>query len=43
MPGEPEFRTEARLFKESISLCLTMIKELSALGESLGISFWFMG
>jgi L-2-hydroxycarboxylate dehydrogenase (NAD+) len=42
MPGEPEFRTEARLLKEGISLSLTTIKELTALGESLGISLRFI-
>jgi LDH2 family malate/lactate/ureidoglycolate dehydrogenase len=42
VPGEPEFRTEARLLKEGISLSLTTIKELTALGESLGISLRFM-
>ncbi|HSR10825.1 MAG TPA: Ldh family oxidoreductase [Thermodesulfobacteriota bacterium] len=38
VPGEPEYRTEVRLLKEGISLPPNTIKELTALGETLGIS-----
>jgi len=42
VPGEPEYRTEVRLLKEGIPLPPNTVKELIALGESLGISFKFM-
>jgi LDH2 family malate/lactate/ureidoglycolate dehydrogenase len=38
MPGEPEYRTEAKRLKEGIPLAQATIKELIALGESFGIS-----
>jgi len=38
VPGEPEFRTEARLLKEGIPLSGNTVKELTGLGESLGVS-----
>jgi LDH2 family malate/lactate/ureidoglycolate dehydrogenase len=38
MPGEPEYRTEAKRLKEGIPLIPATIKELVALGESFGIS-----
>jgi len=38
VPGEPEYRTEVRLMKEGIPLPPNTVKELTALGESLGIS-----
>jgi LDH2 family malate/lactate/ureidoglycolate dehydrogenase len=41
MPGEPEYRTELRLLKEGIPLAPNTVKELSTLGESLGLSFPF--
>jgi LDH2 family malate/lactate/ureidoglycolate dehydrogenase len=42
VPGEPEYRTEVRLLKEGIPLPPNTVKELTALGESLGISLRFM-
>jgi len=42
MPGEPEHRTELRLLKEGIPLAPNTVKELTTLGESLGLSFSFM-
>ena len=38
MPGEPEFRTETERLKDGIPLVPATIKELAALGESLGVS-----
>jgi LDH2 family malate/lactate/ureidoglycolate dehydrogenase len=38
IPGEPELRTEAKRLKEGIPLAAATIKELAALGKSLGIS-----
>ena len=38
IPGEPELRTETERLKEGIPLAPATIKELTALGESLGIS-----
>jgi len=38
VPGEPELRTETERLKEGIPLASTTMKELTALGESLGIS-----
>jgi LDH2 family malate/lactate/ureidoglycolate dehydrogenase len=37
IPGEPEYRTERKLLKEGIPLAPNTVKELTALGESLGI------
>ena len=42
VPGEPEFRTEVRLLKEGIPLSGNTVKELTSLGESLGVSLRFM-
>jgi uncharacterized oxidoreductase len=39
MPGEPEYRTEAERLKQGIPLESTILQELFALSESLGISF----
>jgi LDH2 family malate/lactate/ureidoglycolate dehydrogenase len=41
VPGEPEYRTEVRFLKEGIPLPPNTVKELMALGESLGISLRF--
>jgi LDH2 family malate/lactate/ureidoglycolate dehydrogenase len=41
VPGEPEYRTEVRFLKEGIPLPPNTVKELIALGESLGIPFRF--
>jgi LDH2 family malate/lactate/ureidoglycolate dehydrogenase len=41
MPGEPEHRTEARFLKEGIPLAPNTVKELTVLGESLGLAFPF--
>ena len=41
IPGEPEYRTEVKLLKEGIPLPLNTVKELVALGDSLGISHPF--
>jgi LDH2 family malate/lactate/ureidoglycolate dehydrogenase len=41
MPGEPEYRTEAKHLKEGIPLVPATVKELATLGESLGVSFPF--
>ena len=38
IPGEPELRTETERLKDGIPLAPATINELSALGESLGIS-----
>lgn len=38
MPGEPELRTETERMKHGIPLAAATMKELAALGESLGIS-----
>jgi L-2-hydroxycarboxylate dehydrogenase (NAD+) len=43
MPGEPELRTEAERRKEGIPMGEATIKELAALGESLGIPFPMRG
>jgi LDH2 family malate/lactate/ureidoglycolate dehydrogenase len=43
MPGEPEYRTEAKRLKEGIPLESTTLQELVALGKSLGISLSLMG
>lgn len=37
VPGEPEYRSELKLLKEGIPLPANTIKELTSLGESLGI------
>ena len=42
VPGEPEYRTEVRLLKEGIPLPPNTVKELTGLGESLGISLKLM-
>jgi LDH2 family malate/lactate/ureidoglycolate dehydrogenase len=42
MPGEPEYRTEAHRLKEGIPLESTTLKELVALGKSLGVSLSLM-
>jgi LDH2 family malate/lactate/ureidoglycolate dehydrogenase len=42
VPGEPESRTEARLLKEGIPLPPNTVKELTTLGESLGVLFEMM-
>ena len=42
VPGEPEYRTEVRLLKEGILLPPNTVKELTALGASLGLSLRFM-
>ena len=42
VPGEPEYRTEVRLMKEGIPLPPSTVKELIALGETLGNSLSFM-
>ena len=42
MPGEPEYRTEAKRLKEGIPLESTTLQELVALGKSLGISLSLM-
>ncbi len=39
VPGEPEYRTETRLLKEGIPLPPNTVKELTTLGESLGVPF----
>ena len=39
MPGEPEYRTETRFLKEGIPLAPNTVRELTTLGESLGLSF----
>jgi len=41
IPGEPEYRTEVKLLKEGIPLPPNTVKELVALGDSLGISHPF--
>ncbi len=38
VPGEPEYRSEVRFHKEGIPLAANTVKELTALGHSLGIS-----
>jgi len=38
MPGEPEFRTESQFLKEGIPLSPGTVKELTALGKSLGLT-----
>jgi LDH2 family malate/lactate/ureidoglycolate dehydrogenase len=38
MPGEPEYRTETRFLKEGIPLAPNTVRELTTLGESLGLS-----
>jgi LDH2 family malate/lactate/ureidoglycolate dehydrogenase len=43
MPGEPELRTETERLKDGIPLAPATIRELSVLGESLGISLPFVG
>jgi LDH2 family malate/lactate/ureidoglycolate dehydrogenase len=42
MPGEPEYRTETNFLKKGIPLALNTVKELIALGESLGLDLRFM-
>jgi LDH2 family malate/lactate/ureidoglycolate dehydrogenase len=39
VPGEPEYRTEAKFLKDGIPLPPNTIRELTSLGQSLGISF----
>ncbi len=39
VPGEPEYRTEVRLMKEGIPLPPNTVRDLTALGQSLGVSF----
>jgi LDH2 family malate/lactate/ureidoglycolate dehydrogenase len=39
MPGEPEYRTETRFLKEGIPVAPNTVRELTTLGESLGLSF----
>ena len=41
MPGEPEHRTEVRFLEGGIPLAPNTVKELAALGESLGLAFPF--
>jgi LDH2 family malate/lactate/ureidoglycolate dehydrogenase len=36
VPGEPEYRTEQRFLREGIPLAPNTVKELTALGDSLG-------
>lgn len=43
MPGEPEYRTETRFLKEGIPLAANTVKELTTLGESLGLSLSLRG
>lgn len=38
IPGEPELRTETERLRDGIPLPQAVLKELAALGESLGIS-----
>jgi LDH2 family malate/lactate/ureidoglycolate dehydrogenase len=42
MPGEPEYRTESQRLKDGIPLPLTTLNELTALGESFGLSLPLM-
>ena len=42
MPGEPELRTETERLKDGIPLASATIKDLTVLGESLGISLPLM-
>ncbi len=42
MPGEPEFRTETERLKDGIPLAQNTVKELTELGQSLGISLPLM-
>ena len=42
LPGEPEYRTESRRLKEGIPLSSHTVRELTALGESFGLSLTFM-
>jgi LDH2 family malate/lactate/ureidoglycolate dehydrogenase len=42
MPGEPEHRTEVERLKTGIPIAQNTIKELRALGESLGLSLDFI-
>jgi LDH2 family malate/lactate/ureidoglycolate dehydrogenase len=37
VPGEPEYRMEQKFLKEGIPLAPNTVKELTALGDSLGI------
>jgi LDH2 family malate/lactate/ureidoglycolate dehydrogenase len=37
VPGEPEYRTEQGFLREGIPLAPNTVKELTALGDSLGI------
>ena len=41
MPGEPEYRTEAKFLKEGIPLAPNTVKELTTLGEPLGLQVRF--
>jgi LDH2 family malate/lactate/ureidoglycolate dehydrogenase len=41
VPGEPEYRTEQKFLREGIPLPPNTLKELTALGNSLGIPFPF--
>jgi LDH2 family malate/lactate/ureidoglycolate dehydrogenase len=42
MPGEPEYRTETKFLKEGIPLAPNTVKELTTLGQSLGLSLRLM-
>jgi len=42
MPGEPEFRTETERLREGIPLASNTVKELTELGQSLGLSLQLM-
>jgi ureidoglycolate dehydrogenase (NAD+) len=42
MPGEPEYRTETNRLREGIPLSPNTVKELTLLGESLGVSLSLM-
>ncbi|MCX5919163.1 MAG: Ldh family oxidoreductase [Deltaproteobacteria bacterium] len=39
VPGEPEYRTEVKFLKDGIPLAANTVKELTSLGQSLGIPF----
>jgi len=39
VPGEPEYRIEQKFLKEGIPLAPNTVKELTSLGQSLGIPF----
>jgi len=42
IPGEPEFRTETERLREGIPLAPNTVKELTELGQSLGLSLQLM-